>query len=116
MAATSFSFINGSPNRDHKSGFLAFERPRRRKATREEGMSRHRITQTKIPRPPPKQDRKTQERWGLAMPFRSLKLDIMLFVIGLTSMCRGAWQPGVAQSSLRLVERDRVPSKPAMPL
>src|SRR5215470_5168592 len=27
MAATSFSFINGSPNCDHKAGRLVFERP-----------------------------------------------------------------------------------------
>jgi hypothetical protein len=27
MAATSFSFINGSPNCDHKAGCLVFERP-----------------------------------------------------------------------------------------
>jgi hypothetical protein len=27
MAATSFSFINGSPNCEHKAGSLAFERP-----------------------------------------------------------------------------------------
>src|SRR6266566_6935009 len=27
MAATSFSFINGSPNCDHRAGYLVFERP-----------------------------------------------------------------------------------------
>src|SRR4029453_12375335 len=30
-AATSFSFINGSPNGAYKAGSLAFDRPRRRK-------------------------------------------------------------------------------------
>jgi hypothetical protein len=29
MAATSFSFINGSPNCDHKAGCLVFERAAR---------------------------------------------------------------------------------------
>jgi hypothetical protein len=33
-AATSFSFINGSPNGDYKAGSLAFDRPGRREAAR----------------------------------------------------------------------------------
>src|SRR6516165_8007989 len=34
-----------------------------------------RIRQTKVSRPPPKQDRKTQGRSGLAMPLRFVRLD-----------------------------------------
>jgi hypothetical protein len=34
MAATSFSFINGSANGDYKADSLVFERPRRREAAR----------------------------------------------------------------------------------